>query len=74
MIVAERYTTPIKKPIYTAISVYITTVDSNTFFTYALFAMLIKFVGVLSSALAWHLLLVGQRMFFHIGKQPLHLS
>ena len=61
MIIAERDIQPLsKKPIYTAISVYITTVNSNTFFTYALFAMLIKFVGVLSSALAWHLLLVGQ--------------
>ncbi len=61
MIIAERDIQPLsKKPIYTAISVYITTVDRNTFFTYALLAMLIKFVGVLSSALAWHLLLVGQ--------------
>jgi hypothetical protein len=65
MMVAEKDIQPLsKKPIYTAISVYITTVDNTTFFTYALLAMLIKFIGVLSSALAWHLLLVGQGIVF----------
>ena len=61
IIESERDVQPLsKKPIYTAIAIYITKVDGNTFFMFALLAMLIKFVGVLSSALAWHLLLVGQ--------------
>jgi hypothetical protein len=47
-------------PVYTTISTYIEQVDSTTFLTFALIAMLIKFVGVLSSAFAWHLLLIGQ--------------
>ena len=47
-------------PVYEAISAYIDTVDSSTFITFAIVAMLVKFVGVITSAYAWHLLLVGQ--------------
>ncbi|MBK9643547.1 MAG: hypothetical protein IPO67_00055 [Deltaproteobacteria bacterium] len=49
-----------KLPVYEAISAYIDQVDSSTFFFYAFIAMAVKFVGVISSAFAWHLLLVGQ--------------
>ena len=51
-------------PVYTTISTYIEQVDSNTFIPFALLAMAIKFIGVLSSAFAWHLLLVGQGIRF----------
>ena len=51
-------------PIYQAIAQYIGEVDRRTFFTFALFAMAVKFVGVISSAYAWHLLLIGQRIRF----------
>ncbi|MED5372776.1 MAG: lysylphosphatidylglycerol synthase transmembrane domain-containing protein [Myxococcota bacterium] len=47
-------------PIYDAISEYITQVDATTFFTFAVVAMVVKFVGVISSAFAWNLLLKGQ--------------
>lgn len=47
-------------PIYAAISEYITQVDGKTFVMFALVAMGVKFIGVISSAFAWHLLLVGQ--------------
>jgi hypothetical protein len=47
-------------PIYEAISQYITQVDSTTFILFAVVAMLVKFVGVISSAYSWHLLLKGQ--------------
>jgi hypothetical protein len=47
-------------PVYAAIAEYIDKVDRNTFIFWACVAMGVKFVGVLSSALAWHLLLVGQ--------------
>ncbi|MBM76428.1 MAG: hypothetical protein CMK59_13565 [Proteobacteria bacterium] len=53
-----------KLPIYNAIEAYITTVDGTTFILFALIAMGIKFVGVLSSAFAWHLLLKGQGIVF----------
>lgn len=53
-----------KLPVYEAISQYIGTVDSTTFITFAVVAMLVKFVGVLTSAYAWHLLLVGQGIKF----------
>ena len=43
-----------------AILDYIDQVDPRTFILFALIAMLVKFVGVISSAYAWHLLLVGQ--------------
>lgn len=51
-------------PVYEAISAYIGTVDSTTFITFALVAMAVKFVGVLTSAYAWHLLLIGQGIRF----------
>jgi hypothetical protein len=47
-------------PVYAAIAEYIDKVDSTTFITFALVAMAVKFVGVITSAYAWHLLLVGQ--------------
>ena len=47
-------------PIYEAIAQYVTQVDGRTFVMFALVAMGVKFVGVISSALAWHLLLIGQ--------------
>ena len=47
-------------PIYQAIIQYIDQVDRTTFVLFALCAMLIKFLGVMSSAYAWHLLLRGQ--------------
>ncbi len=49
-----------KLPVYDAILAYIDQVDSSTFITFALVAMAVKFVGVISSAFGWHLLLVGQ--------------
>jgi hypothetical protein len=49
-------------PIYDAIADYLPSVDARTFFVFALLAMLVKFVGVLSSAFSWHLLLIGQRI------------
>lgn len=49
-------------PIYDAIVQYLPDVDARTFLTFALLAMLVKLVGVVSSAYAWHLLLVGQRI------------
>ena len=49
-------------PIYDAIVQYLPDVDARTFFIFALLAMLVKFVGVISSAYSWHLLLVGQRI------------
>ena len=50
----------LKLPVYEAIAAYIDTVDSTTFIVFALVAMGVKFIGVISSAYAWHLLLVGQ--------------
>ena len=49
-------------PIYDAIVDYLPAVDTRTFVTFALLAMLVKLVGVISSAFSWHLLLVGQRI------------
>ncbi|MGH7787469.1 MAG: hypothetical protein ACRERC_11420 [Candidatus Binatia bacterium] len=51
-------------PIYDAILQYLPYVDTRTFITFGLLAMAIKFVGVTSSAFAWHLLLVGQGIRF----------
>jgi len=53
-------------PVYQTITAYIDKVDvsSETFFLFAALAMGIKFIGVLSSAFAWHLLLVGQGIRF----------
>lgn len=50
----------VELPIYDAIAEYITQVDTTTFVTFAVIAMLVKFVGVISSAYAWNLLLRGQ--------------
>lgn len=47
-------------PLYEALYVYIQAVDPQTFVTWGLAAMAIKFVGVIGSAFAWHMLLVGQ--------------
>ena len=49
-----------KLPIYSAVHQYIDQVDRTTFLLFAICAMAIKFVGVMSSAYAWHLLLRGQ--------------
>lgn len=49
-------------PIYGAIVQYLPAVDARAFFFFALLAMLVKCVGVISSAYSWHLLLVGQRI------------
>ncbi len=53
-------------PVYETISAYIDQVEvsMSTFLMFAGIAMLVKFVGVLSSAFAWHLLLVGQGIRF----------
>lgn len=53
-------------PVYQTISAYIDKVDVpvETFLMFAGIAMGVKFVGVLSSAFAWHLLLIGQGIRF----------
>ncbi|MCB9680373.1 MAG: flippase-like domain-containing protein [Alphaproteobacteria bacterium] len=51
-------------PLHTAISSYIDQVDTTTFVTFALVAMGVKFVGVITSAYGWHLLLRGQGIRF----------
>ena len=53
-------------PVYATITEYIDKVEvtPETFLMYAGLAMAIKFVGVLSSAFAWHLLLIGQGIRF----------
>lgn len=51
-------------PVFTTILQYVEQVDGNTFFMFAALAMSIKFVGVLASAFAWHLLLRGQGIRF----------
>jgi hypothetical protein len=51
-------------PVFTAILQYVEQVDGQTFILFALMAMGIKFIGVLSSAFAWHLLLIGQGVRF----------
>ena len=55
-------------PVFTAILQYVEQVDGQTFLLFALLAMGIKFIGVLSSAFAWHLLLIGQEFDLPIGK------
>jgi hypothetical protein len=47
-------------PIYSAILEYIDQVDAKSFLLFALIAMLVKLTGVICSAYAWHLLLIGQ--------------
>ncbi|MCP4808397.1 MAG: flippase-like domain-containing protein [Proteobacteria bacterium] len=54
----------VRAPIYEAIALYIDQVDTGTFILYACIAMAVKFVGVISSAFAWHLLLKGQGIRF----------
>lgn len=49
-------------PIYGAIVQYLPAVDAHAFVVFALLAMLVKLVGVISSAYSWHLLLIGQRI------------
>ncbi len=53
-----------KAPLYEAIAQYVGEVDFETFMFWAVVAMAVKFVGVISSAYAWHLLLVGQGIRF----------
>jgi hypothetical protein len=52
--------------VYETISAYIDKVDVplETFLLFAGIAMGVKFIGVLSSAFAWHLLLIGQGIRF----------
>jgi hypothetical protein len=52
----------VQLPIFDAIVQYLPEVDARTFFLFAMLAMLVKLVGVVSSAYSWHLLLVGQRI------------
>jgi len=52
------------EPIYSALVSFVGQVDGSTFILFALIAMAVKFVGVMSSAYAWHLLLVGQGIRF----------
>lgn len=47
-------------PLYDAIARYIVEVDRDAFVMWAVVAMAVKFTGVIASAFAWHLLLVGQ--------------
>jgi hypothetical protein len=54
----------VKAPLYEAIATYIGQVDTGTFIFWACVAMAVKFVGVITSAYAWHLLLVGQGIRF----------
>lgn len=52
------------EPIYSALVSFVGNVDGSTFVLFALIAMAIKFIGVICSAFAWHLLLVGQGIRF----------
>ena len=56
-------------PISKAIGDYLGTVDATTFFAWLAVAMAIKFVGVISSAWSWSLLLRGQRLEFPFWQQ-----
>lgn len=56
-------------PIASAIADYVTKVDARVFVFWSLIAMAIKFVGVLSSAMAWNLLLRGQGLRFPFWQQ-----
>lgn len=56
-------------PIGRAIGDYLGTVDATTFFLWLAVAMAIKFVGVISSAWGWSLLLRGQRLEFPFWQQ-----
>lgn len=50
------------EPLHDAVVTHLAEVDPATFILFGLCAMAIKFVGVLASALSWHLLLRGQRL------------
>lgn len=50
----------VELPIYDAIVQYLPYVDAQTFVLFGLLAMAVKALGVVSSAVGWHLLLVGQ--------------
>jgi Lysylphosphatidylglycerol synthase TM region len=54
----------VRLPIYSAIAQYIGQVNLETFLLFGFLAMAVKLVGVVSSAYAWHLLLVGQNIRF----------
>jgi len=56
-------------PISKAIGDYLGTVETTTFFLWLGVAMAIKFVGVISSAWGWSLLLRGQRLEFPFWQQ-----
>lgn len=56
-------------PIHAAIASYIGQVDASTFALFAVIAMAVKFLGVISSAYAWHLLLVGQGVRYPFWSQ-----
>jgi hypothetical protein len=64
MIALLRHPIPVeggdRVPIYDAIVQYLPYVDLRMFVVFGLLAMLIKALGVVSSAFAWHLLLIGQ--------------
>lgn len=64
MIALLRHPVPVGEgqelPIYDAIVQYLPYVDTRMFIIFGLLAMLVKAVGVVSSAFGWHLLLVGQ--------------
>ena len=66
MIALLRHPIPVeggeRLPIYDAILQYLPFVDLRIFILFGFLAMLIKAVGVVSSAYAWHLLLIGQRI------------
>lgn len=51
-------------PLYEALARYIQDVDPTWFVVWGLAAMGIKFVGVIASAFAWHMLLVGQGIVY----------
>jgi hypothetical protein len=56
-------------PIALAVSEYIGTVDRGQFFMWLAVAMAVKFVGVISSAYGWSLLLRGQRLEYPFWQQ-----
>ncbi len=68
-VVAEGYESLGTIAIARAIQGYVGQVDGRTFLLWSLVAMAIKFVGVLSSAFAWNLLLRGQRLVFPFWQQ-----
>lgn len=51
-------------PVYAAIARYVAGVDGSQFVLFSAIAMAVKFAGVVASAFAWHLLLIGQGIRF----------